>query len=271
LAASSGYSDAAAKHLAIEADLDLREQTSDFTVRHPWELARATLLRSLLSNISQGRPTSVLDVGCGDGFTLNELFSADPSNNLTGLDINFTAKQLQIQRNRYPSTRFVKNLAEIEGAQFDFLLLLDVLEHVEDDSSFLKETVKNHLSPGGQVLITVPAIPALFSSHDRFLGHQRRYRRNKLLSLVEASGLECLYNGYLFSSLLPIRATHTLLEKLAPTELPHPTSLGNWRGGQWITRMIAGGLEIEGHLSLALRQLNILVPGLTVYALCKKQ
>ncbi|MGQ0663469.1 MAG: methyltransferase domain-containing protein [Pseudomonadota bacterium] len=66
---------------------------------------------------------------------------------------------------------------------------LNVLEHIEDDLGALKE-IRRVLSPGGRLVLYVPAFQVLYSSFDRNQGHRRRYSARTLLSLVEAAGLE---------------------------------------------------------------------------------
>ena len=66
----------------------------------------------------------------------------------------------------------------------DIVLAMDVLEHIQDDYSTLKEW-KNTLKPNGLLLITVPAFQHLWSSHDIFLGHHRRYNKKDISDLAQ--------------------------------------------------------------------------------------
>jgi hypothetical protein len=61
-------------------------------------------------------------------------------------------------------------------------LLMDVLEHVEDDRAFLADLIAL-ARPGAHILITVPAGPQLWSRHDVTAGHLRRYERDVFTSL----------------------------------------------------------------------------------------
>ena len=60
-------------------------------------------------------------------------------------------------------------------------------------------------------MVTVPAFQALFSEHDRFLKHQRRYSLSGLRDVVAKSGLAAVADGHLFGSLLPARAVATAI------------------------------------------------------------
>ena len=61
-----------------------------------------------------------------------------------------------------------------------FVTLLDVLEHQEDDAQFIGGLVAK-MEPGSVLLLTVPALPKLWSPWDEALGHYRRYTRSSLL------------------------------------------------------------------------------------------
>ncbi len=63
----------------------------------------------------------------------------------------------------------------------------NVLEHIEDDVTVLKELFES-LVPGGVIGIYVPAHPILYSTMDKNIGHVRRYTRPELKRKVEASG-----------------------------------------------------------------------------------
>ena len=65
------------------------------------------------------------------------------------------------------------------------VLLMDVLEHVADDCGLLHDAIAGS-APGSRVIVTVPAFGWLWSGHDVFLGHHRRYT----LTGVEAAAAQ---------------------------------------------------------------------------------
>jgi hypothetical protein len=81
-------------------------------------------------------------------------------------------------------------------------LFLDVLEHVENDESLLTSSL-SHAASGALVVISVPAFMHLWSGHDEYLGHYRRYTINELRGIVERAGLEITNAYYIFSALYP--------------------------------------------------------------------
>jgi SAM-dependent methyltransferase len=69
----------------------------------------------------------------------------------------------------------------------DTAVYINVLEHIEDDETELK-TIFKALTPGGRILIFVPALPFLMSSMDRGLGHFRRYTLPELVAKCSSAG-----------------------------------------------------------------------------------
>ncbi len=72
--------------------------------------------------------------------------------------------------------------------QFDAAILVNVLEHIEDDVQALRD-ISERLRPGGRIVIFVPAFEGLYSEFDRRVGHRRRYRRSQLVETVDRAGL----------------------------------------------------------------------------------
>ena len=73
------------------------------------------------------------------------------------------------------------------GQQFDTVVCLNVIEHVEDDVAALRN-ILNVLEDGGRAVILVPAGPGLYGSLDEVLGHVRRYTHEQLASAAEQVG-----------------------------------------------------------------------------------
>jgi len=75
-------------------------------------------------------------------------------------------------------------LSELPVADFDTVVYIDVLEHIEDDRGEIDEAIR-HLRQGGSLIILAPAHQWLFSEFDKSIGHFRRYDRSSLLSIVD--------------------------------------------------------------------------------------
>jgi SAM-dependent methyltransferase len=86
----------------------------------------------------------------------------------------------------------VESLDEIVpsiGQRVDTIILMNVLEHCQDDKTVLG-MLKSRLSPNGRLVVLVPAGEWAFGSIDRRLGHYRRYSKGYSRALVASIGLE---------------------------------------------------------------------------------
>jgi SAM-dependent methyltransferase len=174
---------------------------------HFWLEARRGRIDELLRRFVTAR-SDVLDVGCGTGWLVERLHRE--GHTVTGLEAR--PEWLDELRARLPDVRVLQADAEhmpIDDASIDVVLLLDVLEHV-DDRAVLGEG-RRVLRPGGIALITVPAMPRLWSFRDIDAGHRRRYTRRGLRQLLESAGFEALEVRYHGALLLPLIAASRLL------------------------------------------------------------
>ena len=73
------------------------------------------------------------------------------------------------------------------GAQFDSVVCLNVVEHLEDDLGALRN-IRSALKPGGRAIILVPQDQAVYGTLDEVLGHVRRYSAAQLQSRMEEAG-----------------------------------------------------------------------------------
>ena len=247
--------------------MDLTELRCDTSPRHPWEIARAMAVEGILGR-HRARFMSVLDYGCGDGFTGEHVQDAFGSSELVGVDAFFTAAECGVAQRAGGTVERASDPRELGARRFDLILLCDVIEHVADDVGLLGELRDAHLAAEGLVLVTAPAFQGLFSEHDRFLRHRRRYSLTDLRSAVAAAGLTAIEDGYLFASLLPAR----LLAKSAGRRRrggSRPRGIGAWRGGALLTRAVTTALRLDNALLLAARRCGVTLPGLSAWALCR--
>lgn len=251
--------------------MDLRERAGQTGRRHPWELSRLDAIRFLLRPILSGRSRmTVLDIGCGDAFMSRELRKTAPFLSVTAIDTNLSDKEISDFSGEDEGLRYCNEYGALEGERYDLVLLLDVLEHIRDEGSFLRDIVERHTSSGGYLLVTVPAFQGLYGSHDRFLAHFRRYGRNDLLRLLEEGGFPCLRSGYLFLSLLPLRFFSRIREELRISSKSSKRGVGGWTLGKTATDLVKAWLDLDNRLSMALNRIGLRIPGLTVWAVCRK-
>ena len=243
---------------------ELRE--FDHGPRHPWEMARLALIEGIVRR-HVGPSDRLLEVGCGDGFVVGELVERLALPQAVGIDPFLTDEQLQAMNERSGKVQFVRDGGGDE--LFGLATLLDVLEHVEDDRALLRGAV-DRLRDDGIVMITVPACPRLMSSHDRFMSHYRRYSRASLDALLSDCKLVPVESGSLFGSLAFIRSLEVLREKTFG-ESAAPKGLAGWRFGAGVAGLVAGMLNLEGRAMTGLAKVGLRLPGLSLWALCRKQ
>lgn len=129
-----------------------------------------------------------LELGCGNGNTLRVTEAACRRGKVTGSDLFQSGLRLAKLRVNCPLVQAdVKDLPF--GRIFNLVSFFDVLEHIRDDRGML-ESVKEMLLPGGYLVITVPAEPALWSYFDVASHHERRYTTESLSRLLEGSGYD---------------------------------------------------------------------------------
>ena len=251
--------------------MDLREKIAGYDQRHPWELSRIGALKDILVNeVPLGRQIMVLDVGCGDGFVSRELHKTRQFYSITGVDTYLSSQQIAELSSQCAEITYYNDYRQLLEKRYDLILMLDVIEHIENDEDFVFEIVNRYMATEGCVLVTAPAFQSLYGFHDRFLKHYRRYSRKQLLGVLEANNLECILSGYLFVFLLPIRFLFVLLEKISRTRKDIESGVGAWRHGRMITRICERLLTLDNQLALYFTRRRIIIPGLTVWAICKK-
>jgi SAM-dependent methyltransferase len=134
----------------------------------------------------------VLEVGCGVGNFTGLLLDRD-----TVIAVDVQPECIERLKLRYPDQPNLYAFEcdvlapEFRGlAKFspDSSVIVNVLEHVDDDSAALK-AVASVLAPGGVIVVLVPAFQALYGPIDKNLGHHRRYSRRAILQLARQTGL----------------------------------------------------------------------------------
>ena len=168
-------------------------------IGHHWYYrSKATAMRRLLS----GAPTSIiLDVGAGSGFFSRRLLSETSANEAWCVDISYGNDSDASEAGKPVYFR-----RSVDMVNADLVLLMDVLEHVDDDIGLLEHYVQR-VPSGARFLVSVPAFQFLWSGHDVFLEHKRRYRLNQIEGVVKQAGLTVKHGAYYFGAVFPIAAT----------------------------------------------------------------
>ncbi len=180
-----------------------------------WFIGKQSLVRTVLNGFSLDgiMQEKILDIGCGTGVILKllESFGVAYGMELSSEAIRFLRKRdlnLVVRSDASQSIPF-------KGGSFSAILCLDVLEHLDDDSTLLNEMVRV-CKPGGHIILTVPAFNVLWSSHDVALHHRRRYTRKQILKKVNHLNCRVTKSSYYNTALvLPILAVRKLKKFLS--------------------------------------------------------
>lgn len=226
--------------------MDLKEQGSHFP--HPWEIARIMVAKKYLR-----AEEKVLDIGCGDAFAMDKL-KRDLNLQIIGVDSNYKGTRKDIYR----------ELHEVSG-DFDKILMMDVLEHVERSRDFFLQSTEK-LRNGGLTFVTVPAFQFLFSEHDAFLQHYRRYSLRRLREDVQDINLKIEDCHYFFFGLFLIRTLQFLFNKIPSKQIT------TWKRPEnsFLTKILSYLLYADFSICHFLSRLGIKLPGLSCLVTVRK-
>lgn len=140
---------------------------------------------SLFAPYVRGR---VFEVGCGVGTFTRRLVAAPGVMSVVSIDVVPAA--VAHCRAAIADPRLEVRTADVRAVtgEFDLVLCMNVLEHIEDDGAALRHMVER-LAPGGTLFLLVPAHPWLYSSFDRESGHYRRYNKRGMNALMARAGV----------------------------------------------------------------------------------
>lgn len=159
--------------------------------RHWWFQGKRLLLESLIARAGGARGR-LLDVGCGTGGVLGLLAGRGT---VVGIDYSDLALRFCRSKGLDAVVQGSALALPFAGESFDLCVMMDVLEHVDDERALLGE-VRRVLRPGGAALVSVPAFQALWSPHDEAFEHRRRYRRAQLEARVREAGFGVEWASY---------------------------------------------------------------------------
>lgn len=152
--------------------------------------------------------STILDVGAGSGFFSKYLLASSAAKDAWCVDISY-----ERDFDESESGKPVHFRRSVDAVDADLVLLMDVLEHVDDDVGLLKDYVSK-VPLGTHFLISVPAFEFLWSEHDVYLEHKRRYRLSQIEGVAERAGLTVKQGAYYFGAVFPIAAAIRLAGNL---------------------------------------------------------
>jgi 2-polyprenyl-3-methyl-5-hydroxy-6-metoxy-1,4-benzoquinol methylase len=140
-----------------------RDQRSSNQRKHE---SQNPIQRALIDNfhakavemIRRAQPSTILELGCGEGYVLSALADAGISAELTGIELDDRAARIASERLGERATIEHRDARELaaDGKRFDMVMMLEVLEHIPDPAQMLP--ILDSLT-NGWVLLSVPWEP----------------------------------------------------------------------------------------------------------------
>jgi len=181
---------------------------------HPIDIASRSDAINQISKLKIANNSVIMEIGCSSGYFLKDLIKNFPEAVVIGADV---VKQ--------PLYNLAKTFHGIPLIRFDLLqcplpekianviVMLNVLEHIEDDFGALKK-VFHMLKPGGALVLEVPAGKQLYDSYDEELQHFRRYSHADLITKLDKAGFNIVRKSHLGFFVFPGFALVKLKNKI---------------------------------------------------------
>lgn len=181
----------------------------------------------------------VLDAGCGTGGLLQKLLAEHPALAFSGLEFDAVATAIATQKTGLPIHQGSILSMPFAGNDFQAIISNDVLcQQTVDEAEALAECFRC-LSPGGHLLLNLPAYEWLRSSHDRHVHVVRRYTATRLRTALQQAGFTIGSCSYRNGLLLPVMALHRLtVGRQKPTSDVEPVA-------PWLNRLLYSVTSIE--------------------------
>jgi SAM-dependent methyltransferase len=174
---------------------------------HFWMKSRFRELESRLTKENIG--SRLLEIGCGHGAVIKQ-FEDRFDVEVDGCDLNILAlNQIKETRGRVLCLDIFDKPKDLLG-KYDGVILLDVIEHIDNDLVFLENSL-TYAKNGGLIIINVPALNSLFSKYDTEAGHKRRYNKRMIRELFTICNIEEVSVSYWGFSLIPIAVLRKII------------------------------------------------------------
>ena len=249
--------------------MDLNETSKQVINRHPWELSRTGCVMRVFAKYIDRLQTGekgcrYINAGAGDLYFDKILLRKYRKDAVYAIDIAYrdrTSESRRVHKYHY--------LEEIQEKSFDYAIMMDSLEYMEDDVEYVRK-ITDKLKKGGYFLVTLPAYPILFSDYDVNIKNLRRYDRKTFAKVWEQiPGLRREEEYYFYTSLFMVRFVQKFLR--LPID-PNHNFTANWKYSEkgLITGLLTVCLNIDFAMNKGLSRLGIYLPGLSMLTVLRK-
>jgi SAM-dependent methyltransferase len=182
-------------------DREIYDRMAEIDGEHWWFTARRRIVSALIEKQTALKPGArILEVGAGTGSNLAMLRRYG---SVEAIEPDDGARALASKRGGFEVWGgLLPDGVPLEDLRYDLIVLLDVLEHIADDTGTLRVLARK-LAHGGRLLLTVPSTPWLWSAHDVAHHHQRRYTASALKKVLADNGFHVRHMSHFNSILFP--------------------------------------------------------------------
>ena len=249
--------------------MDINETSKGMENRHPWELSRAKCvleaMEPYLRKLHKAGGVKYLNVGAGDLYFDRILMRKYSKDTVYAVDVGYKNKETENNRIHKFNT-----LEEISENNFDFVVMMDLLEYLEDEAEYIRQ-LSEKIKPGGYLFLTATAFQKLYSAHDIHVKALRRYDRKSFAEIIrQVPKTQKVEAHYFYFSLFCVRAAQVGLH--LPIDPKEKITTG-WRYKEesLITKLIVGFLNIDFKIGHFLGRHGICLPGLSLWVVCQKK
>lgn len=186
----------------IQTHMDIKEISSGVDQNTHWYYQSKKIpLLNYFESLSTSIKYDIVDVGSGTGFFAEEILRTFPDkiNKCYLIDSEYSEDEIKKSEN----TRLIKLNKIPNVISNSLVVMMDVLEHLEDDKKML-DNIKSNALGENYFFITVPAFKTLWSAHDEYLCHFRRYTISSLKKVLVNSNYKISLIYYLYGILFPL-------------------------------------------------------------------